>query len=329
MVCTVAVTSAGKSNQTLIRFEPNPMEEITVIDMHIYLDSERWQSVGMVEPIRDIQTALNDNINAMFDEIWQHLMPPVIVNKFALWEWDTMQYAPNQRWLCGTNPSESIMFREASRITGDAWQKHLLLDTEIQLTTSITPPMSGMGKEKTATTNVLNAQMSAGKLDFLVKMIEQTALIPNAQMDIRMAKKFAHPKTFEFILGKPFMFGDWEEIYRYQPAAAAVKLDYQKDIETQQDIQLIQIFSSVQNPNTPKILNALWANILRNRNMPDMADKFDEQYFEPQSEAGNLNMMQRMLSGGAGGVSNQNDVPVSEPEQVVRSRSYSPVGLSM
>ena len=330
MIATVAVTQPGEGGQALVRFEPNPNEEITIIDMHIYLDSERWQSVGMVEPIRDVQTALNDNINAMFDEIWQNLMPPVIVNKYALWDWDTMQHAPGQRWTLGSNPAESIMFKDPTRITGDAWQKHLLLDNEIQLTTSITPPMSGMGKEKTATTNVLNAQMSAGKLDFLVKMIEQTALIPCAQMDIRMAKRFAHPKTFEFITGKPFMFGDYEEVYRYQPGAASVKLEYQKEIETQQDIQLIQIFSSVPNPNTPKILNKLWANILRNRNMPDEAAMFDEDYFEPQSEAGNVNMMQRMLGGGSGsGPSNQSGVPMSQPEQVVRSRSYSPVGLAM
>ena len=72
--------------------------------------------------------------------------------------------------------------------------------------------------------------MSAGKLDFLVKMIEATGLIPSAQMDIRFAKKFAHPLTFQLILGEPFQYTDLE-LYRFIPAASHVKVEYQKEIE--------------------------------------------------------------------------------------------------
>jgi len=54
-----------------------------------------------------------------------------------------------------------------------------VIDNEINLTSSVTPPMQGVGKEKTATTNVLNAQMSAGKMDFILKMVEVTGLIPS------------------------------------------------------------------------------------------------------------------------------------------------------
>jgi len=309
---------AKHDNNILIRFDENKYGEKTYIDMHIYFDAERWQSMGMVEPIKDIQTAMSDNINSVFDEIDQNLMPPVVVNKFALWDWDTMQYAPHQRWLVGGNPKDSIYFKEPSNITRDAWQRHALFDNEIQLTT-ITNSMAGAGKEKTATTNVLNAQMSAGKLDFLVKMIEQTGLIPSAQMDIRFAKKFVHPLTFQMILGEPFQFSEWEEIYKYIPAAASVKLDTQKEVEIQQDIQLIQILSTVQNPNTPKILNVLWGNILRNRDMPKEAALFDEDYFEPGSDAGNLQILNRM-SGTT--PSNQHGVEMSGQEKSVRESTY-------
>ncbi len=268
MIITVA---HGKEN-VLIRFDSNDYGEFNYVDLHIYLDAERWQSVGMVEPFKDLVSALNDNINASFDEINQNLMPPVIVNKYALWDWDTMQYAPQQRWLVGGNPADAVYFKEPSNITKDAWQRHILFDNEIQLTSSITPAMSGMGKEKAATTNVLNQQMSAGKLDFIIKMIETTGLIPSAQMDIRFAKKFAHPLTFETILGAPFQFSDWEEIYRYIPAASSVKLEYQREQEVMQDTELIRVLSSVpSNPNIPKILNQLLANIFRNKDMTEAA----------------------------------------------------------
>jgi hypothetical protein len=318
----VTVGKCGKETQ-LVRFDLNEYEVKNYIDIHIYFDEERWQSEGMIEPVMDMQTALNDNINAMFDKIWQELMPPVIVNKFALWDWDTMQYAPRQRWLVGGNPQESIYFKPPDAVQRDPWQSHVMFNTEIELTSAVTPPMQGGAKEKAATTNVLNAQYSAGKLDFIVKMIEQTGLIPSAQMDVMFAKKFAHPLTFQAILGEPFKFSDWEEIYKYKPAASSVKLEYQKEIETTQDIQLIQIFSSVNNPNTPKILNSLWANILRNRNMPKEAAMFDEEYFEPQGEGGQLQMLKQMM----GGPSNQNNVEMSGEEKQVRQKTYNPQGL--
>ena len=324
MVCTVAKCG---NVETLIRFEPNPYEIKTYIDMPIYFAEVRWQSMGTLDPRKDLHTALNDNINAMFDKIWQELMPPVVVNKFALWDWDTMQYAPRQRWLVGGDPNTSILPLTGQRITGDAWQNHLLFDSEIQLTSAVTPPMQGAGKEKAATTNVLNAQMSAGKLDFVVKMVEQTGLIPNAQMDILFAKKFAHPMTFKMILGEAFEFGKWEDIYKYLPSASNVKLETQKTTETQEDIQLIQIFSSVQNPNVPKILNILWGNILRNRNMPKEAAMFDEEFFEPSSDAGNMQMLKRMMNQGKPMMSNQNQTPMTGQEKQVRQGMYEAGGI--
>ena len=330
MICTIAKFAGDEKGNVLIRFKPNPAGEMTYVDMHIYFDPERWQSIGMVEPFKDVQTALNDNINAMFDEIWQNLMPPVVVDKFALWDWDTMQYAPQQRWLVGGPPEQAIKFKEPSNISRDAWQKHILLDSEIQLTSAVTPPMQGAGKEKAATTNVLNAQMSAGKLDFIVRMIEQTALIPSSQMDIRLAKKFAHPLTFEMILGQKMLLGDWEDIYKYVPAAASVKLEHQKDAETQSDLQLMQVVGQVRNPNTAKVVNLFLKNIMRNRGWPEEAKLLDEEYFEPGSDSGNMQMMKRMMGGSPkpGATSNQSGARMSGMERGIRARTYQPRGMT-
>ena len=214
------------------------------------------------------------------------------------------------------------MFKEGSNITRDAWQKHSLLDNEIQQTT-VTNAMSGLGKEKTATTNVMNAQLTAGKLDFLVKMTEQTFLIPSAQMDVRFAQKFAHPLTFQTILGEPFRYADWEEMYQYIPAAASVKVEHQKEAEIQQDIQIMGVLGNIPNPNTPKLLNVFIQNILRNRDMPREAEMLDEDYFEPQGEAGEMQMMQRMLQGKQA-PQNEKGLPMSATEKGLRQKTFKP-----
>lgn len=327
MVATIALASSedDENKYKLIRFKPNKYNEINYIDVQIYLDPERWQSIGVVEPFKDIQTALNDNMNAMFDEIWQNLMPPVVVDKHGMWDWDTMIYAPQQKWLTGGSPRESLYFKEPSNITQDAWQKHVLLDSEIQLSSAVTPPMQGAGKEKAATTNILNAQMSAGKLDFVLKMVETTFLIPNAQMDIRFARKFAHPLSAPLLLGEPFQWGGPEDFYKYHPAASSVKLEHQKQQEIQEDIQLIQVLMNINNPKTPAVVNMLLQNILRNRDMPKEAALFDEEYFEPQTDAGQLQQIENKLGGYD---NNQNGIPASTKERSVRAATDSPRGMA-
>lgn len=312
MICTTV-----PSQNKLIRFEPNVYQELNYVDLHIFLDSERWQSMGQVEPFKDLQTALSDNLNAAFDEIWQNLMTPAVINKAALWDWDTMQYAPGQKWMVAGDPSKSIMWKPATNITQDAWQKHMLLDNEIKLTSKITPPMQGVGKEKAATTNILNAQMSSANLDFIIKMVEITGLIPSAQMDVRFASRFAHPATFQKILGEMFRYGEFdEELYKYLPAASSVKLEHQKEIEIQQDMQLIQMLAAMRNPKTATVINQLLQNIFRNRNMDMGAAQLDEEYFEPEGEAGNVQRLQNMIEGGSS--SNERGIDMSQNERSVR-----------
>lgn len=312
----VAVIGKGADIERVIRFEPNPYGLINYIDMQIYFDEERWQSIGMVEPIKDLCTAMNDNINAAFDGIWQNLFPPTIFNSNYDWEWDTVKYAPHQKWMgdfpTSVHPAQAVYFKEPSTITSDAWRRHTLFDSEIQQM-SVTNSVQGMGREKTATTNVLNAQMSAGKLDFILKMVERTALIPSAQMDIIFAKKFAHPMTFALILGAPFKLADWEDVFRYVPAASSVKLELQRESEITQDIQLLQTIGAVKNPQAPKIMNVILRNIFRNRNWPELADMLDEKFYEPSSDAGELQMMQRIA-----GPSNEQGIEMSPTESSVR-----------
>jgi hypothetical protein len=185
--------------------------------------------------------------------------------------------------------------------------------------------MQGLGKEKAATTNIMNAQMSAGKLDFLIAMFELTGLIPSCQMDVRFAKKFAHSATFKKILGRDFNYlDDNEEVYRYIPAASSVKLEHQKQIEIQEDTQLLQIIQNVPNPNTAKVMNMILGNILRNRGWDKAAELFDESYYEPSSEAGNVQMLNRM----AGATSNDTGIEMSQQEKQTRNMGMnSPIRL--
>lgn len=312
-----AVIGKGGDIERVIRLKPNRYGLINYIDMQIYFDEERWQSIGMAEPIKDLQTAMSDNINATFDGIWQNLFPPTVFNENYDWDWDTIQHAPRQKWIgafpTNVSPSQAVMFKEPSNVTGDAWKRHALFDSEIQQTT-VTNAVQGMGREKTATTNVLNAQMSAGKLDFILRMVEKTALIPSAQMDIHFCKRFAHPLTIMSILGRPFKFSDWEEIYKYNPGASSVKLELQRESEVIQDTQLLQVLNSIQNPNKAKIMNEVLKNIFRNRDWPELTEMLDPNFYEPSSDAGNVQMMNR-----ATGASNEQGIEMSPAESNVRT----------
>jgi hypothetical protein len=311
-------------NPVLVRWEENEYDEMGYVSGHVYLDPERWQSQGLVEPAKDVFTAMDDNLNAMFDEIWKNLMPPVIFNKYMVDEWDTIKWAPSQKWLMKGAPGDNVLIPRGTEVTQDAWQKHLMLDDEGRLITSVMPATQGLDKSKTATQGVINTQFSTGKLDFLVKMIEVTWLVPSVQMTMRFAQKFAHPLTFIAILGEHFRFDRWQEEYKYVPVASSVKLPEQKETEIQQDIQLVQIVQGFQNPNTAKVINYFLGNIIRNRGYPQVAELFDEGFFEPQTDAGNLQMIDRQLGQGP---QNEYGLPMSQQERGMRQRTYEPRGL--
>lgn len=326
MLCTVA----DPQDPVLIRWEENPYGEMNYWDGHLYIDAERWQSQGVVEPAKDVFIAQDDNVNAMFDEIWRNLFPPTIVNKFAQVDWDTVKWAPGQMWKMAGNPNDNIQITRGSNITSDAWQKHALLEGEIQTITPVTHNIAGAGQEKTATVGALNATFSSAQLDFIVKMIEVTWLIPSAKMTLKFAQKFAHPMTFLALLGEPFHFDQYLDQYKFRPCASSVKLPEQRDREIQEDLQLIQIVSSIQNPNTPKVVNYFLRNIMRNRNRPEMVALFDEQYFEPSTPAGQL---ERMVGGGGeveqGTASNERGIAQSASERMTRAGRYTPRGLTL
>ena len=322
------VCVADKQNPVLIRWEENPYGEMNYWDGHLYIDAERWQSQGVVEPAKDVMIAQDDNINAMFDEIWRNLFPPAIVNKFAQVEWDTIKYAPSQIWEAAGNPNDNFLITRGTEITRDAWQKHALLEGELQLLTPVTHSVAGAGKENTATLGALNATFSASQLDFITKMVEITWLIPSSKMTLRFAQKFAHPLTFLALLGEPFKFDQYLDEYKFRPCASSVKLPEQREAEIQQDLQILQIVSSIPNPNQAKVVNYFIRNILRNRNRPEMVPLFDEKYFEPQTPAG---QMQRMLGMGVeqGTASNEEGIPMSPQERATRGRTFTPRGITI
>lgn len=325
------VCVADKENPVLIRWEENPYGEFNYFDGHLYIDPERWQSQGVVEPAKDIFIAQDDNINAMFDEIWRNLFPPTIVNKFAQVEWDTIKHAPGQLWQQAGNPNENFMPMRPSNITTDAWQKHALLEGEIQLVTPVSHNIAGAGKESTATLGALNATFSSSQLDFIVKMVEVTWLVPSAKMSLRFAQKFSHPLTIISILGEPFQFDQVfiRDEYKFRPCASSVKLPEQREIEIQQDLQLLQMMAGINNPNTPKVINYLLQNIARNRNRPELIPMLDPGYFEPQTPAG---QMQQLLGRGApaqGTASNEEGLPMSPAERMTRAGRYTPRGMML
>jgi hypothetical protein len=71
-------------------------------------------------------------------------------------------------------------------------------------------------------------------------------------------------------------------------------------------------------------MNYFLANILRNRGLPQVAEMFDEDWFEPSTESGNLAMINKMLGQGP---QNEYGLPMSQQERGMRMRTYEPRGL--
>ena len=98
-------------------------------------------------------------------------------------------------------------------------------------------------------------------------------------------------------------------------SAANIAVSVFRELE-HEDLQLLQVFSSINNPKAAAVLNVFLKNILRNRNMDKQAAAFDEDYFEPKTEAGNVKALNDMIDGGA--KSNEQGIDQSPTERNVR-----------
>ena len=56
--------------------------------------------------------------------------------------------------------------------------------------------------------------------------------------------------------------------------------------------------------------------MFRNRDWEELAEMLDEEYFEPASEAGNVQMLNKMI--GAGASSNERGIPMTGQERITR-----------
>jgi hypothetical protein len=95
-------------------------------------------------------------------------------------------------------------------------------------------------------------------------------------------------------------------------------MEHQKEAETAQDIQLLQILTQIQNPKVPMLQNKILANVFRNRGWEELNEMLDEKYYEPTSDAGNMQMLDRMMGSSP---SNEQRLEMSAPEKSVRNRA--------
>jgi len=140
-------------------------------------------------------------------------------------------------------------------------------------------------------------------------------------MILQMTGKFAHPKTGEKLMGDKMYDFDPNADYYYKPITSAIEPESSK-FQTRKDTTTMFGYSAqVQNPNTPKVLNALLKIFYASfgDKYEGISAMYDEQApMMPPTQGGGVAAPEAAMP-----VSNQNNLPMSAMEQAVRGGGLS------
>jgi hypothetical protein len=319
------------SNPILIRFQPtpfidsigNPYKPIIRGLCYIHPTKDTGMSDGKYS--RELQVAINDTINISNDRVKLATLPTFIGDKYACEDNDQIYMEPEHiiPMEGGTDKLKELQIRD--NIGGAMQQTNLLIQGLHNVNAVFPPQMGDTGLASTTATAIAGADSSSNKRsNYKSLTFEHTFLCPLHWMILQMSFRFMHPQTALKLLGEEgVMLFDPNGDYTYQPVTSNIEQEHGKAKKLGIIDQMLGRLVNVPNPKTPMLINKLMSMAfgLLGADYQDFESALlDEGKAGQQAAMGKQGQEQPSSQGMPTDMtSNQNGIPVSSPEEMVRS----------
>jgi hypothetical protein len=319
-ICVAWAKSAG--NYTLIRHHltayvdtrGNPYRPLVRGLCYIHPSKDGGMGDGPVA--REAQVSINDTLNMSNDRVRLATFPVIKVNAYDAEESESVyEFRPGHRMEL-SDINNAAEFKISPDVSGAMTQMGVLTNL-LHQGIGIYPPQMGdsPGTDITATATAASGAHANIRSAYQSLTAEHTMLTELYWLILQMTGKFAHPKTGEYLMGEKLYDFDPNADYFYRPVTSAIEPEASK-FQTRKDTTTMFGYSAqVQNPNTPKVLNALLKIFYES--FGDKYESIGAMYDEtapamPPTQGGMIEQ------GGPLPVSNQTGVPMSPMEQSAR-----------
>lgn len=229
-----------------------------------YIHPENDEGMGDGQNVRELQTAIDDTFNASQDRVILSTFPTFKVAQQSLNENDSIYIEPGHTIeLINTNDLEEFTVND--NINGALTQLRYLEDKGRQVDTMNETTTGGVPSIASTTATAVSAstQGSNTRINYKSLTFENTGLLEIYWMIQQMTYQFATDKTgFELMGDKLKDFNPTLEYY-FAPLSQSIETEVSKAAKRREWLQLYQITSQTQHPDTPKRLNQIYGEILK------------------------------------------------------------------
>lgn len=323
---TTVFVYGGKS--VLIRFQATPFIDSfgnpykPIIRGLCYIHPTKDTGMSDGKYARESQVALDDTINISNDRVKLATIPTFIVDKYACEDNDEIYIEPEHIIPIegGVGNLQELKIRD--NIQGAMQQANMFIDAIHKVTSIYEPTMgAGVAPSTTATAISDSGQRSNMRSNYKALTFEYTFLTDLYWMILQMSHRFMHPYTALKLLGqKGVMLFDPSSDYTYQPITSNIEQEHGKIKKLSLIDQALGRLVNVPNPKTPMLINKLMVMYfdLLGKEYQDIQDSLLDEGESGQQMAMNPKGQSQGSGAPVDMVSNQNGVPVSTNEMMVR-----------
>lgn len=320
------------STKILIRFQATPFIDATgnpykpIIRGICYIHPTKDVGMSDGKYARELQVGINDTINLSNDRVKLATMPVFKGKKYVTEDNDQIYIEP-EHVIPLEDPVTDLVELQIHDNIGGALQQTQLFMTGMQKVLAVFPTTMGdLGMASTTATAVAGSDTRTNmRANYKSLTYEYSFLIDLYWMIQQMSFRFMHPDTALKLLGEQgVLIFDPNADYVYQPVSSNIELEYSKTRKMGIIDQVLGRLVNVPNPNTPKMINKLMVKFfdLMGADYQDIKEALLDEGPVGQQAAmqGGIGSSQTanegMMPGGM--TSNQNGMPVSNQEMMVR-----------
>ena len=319
-IITIAVSTDKKC---LIGFKPTPYIDARgftyrpILRGLCYVHLTEDGGLGDGKYSKELQIAIDDTFNISQDRVQLATIPTIKANKYTNEDNTTMYFEPGHRMEVA-NVDDVQEFKISDNITGALQQISMLTD-KMQQVDSIQPPQMGdTGAASTTATAFAGAFRATGeRTNYKSLTFENTFLTEMYWMIQQMTFVFAKPETGIQLMGDKVYDFDPNKDYWYKAVSQTIEPEHSKAAKRNELSTIIGYLGQIapMHPDGVRLLNYALSKffMLFGDEHSDIASRLMDERVPIQSETGIS-----MLPGGQTPVSNQNQIPMSGPEQDVR-----------
>lgn len=264
----ISAFAVSGTHRILIRFHEVKYQSATgekyipLIRWICYVHPTRDEGMGDGKCSKELQYAMDDNVNLINDRTMLSTFPTMIGRKDAMEDNDTIYWEP-EHIMRLEDPVGDL--REL-KISGDisAGSNMIgLFKAEMEQLQAINPSPSPSTPVQTATAEASAESRTTVRNLFKQFSAEHTFYTEFYWMISQMTWQFAREETILKLMGDTAVDFNPSLAYSYTPITSAIETEHGKRAKIQTYLQMVQVIGSIENPKTPAFLNFIMAEILK------------------------------------------------------------------